>query len=223
MSHIKPSCHCSAAEGCGPQHRRDFLNVIGLGATALAAGRPLMAGLFEPSEFDKLIPADKKLSAQWIQSLFARGTHTVYRGVELEKIGMPIGGICTGQVYLGGDGRLWHWDVFNQHIATTDSHYVNPPKSDFPFEQGFAVRMGSGEKAIVRALDHRGFADISFTGEYPIGYVEYRDLECPVSRSRSKRLFGFRPAALAQQLPCCVYRCGRLGYVQPAAQRRFTT
>ena len=108
---------------------------------------------------------------------------TVYRGAELEKIGMPIGGICTGQLYLGGDGRLWHWDIFNQHRGTGDGHYAHPPKPDFPVEQGFASAVTSGGKTTDWPLAAGGFSDISFTGEYPIGYVEYRDPKCPVTVS----------------------------------------
>ena len=142
---------------------------------------PVMAGPFQASDFQKLIPADKKLSKEWIASLFARGTRTVYRGAELDKIGMPIGGICTGQVYLGGDGKLWHWDIFNSHIATGDAHYAHPPQPDYPLEQGFAIGVRAGGKTTVRSLARSGFSQISFTGEYPIGFVEYRDPQSPVS------------------------------------------
>ena len=50
-------------------------------------------------------------------------------------------------------------------------------------EQGFAIRIRSAGKTAVRALDHSGFSQISFTGEYPIGFVEYRDAASPVSVS----------------------------------------
>ena len=132
---------CSCPSGCGGGiERRDFLKFVALGAAAgVASGLPVMAGPFEASDFEKLVPADKKLDPAWVKSLFARGEKTVYRGAELEKIGMPIGGICAGQLYLGGDGKLWHWDIFNQHVFTGDEHYAQPPKPDFPLEQGFGV------------------------------------------------------------------------------------
>jgi uncharacterized protein (DUF608 family) len=181
MTSSNRSCNCSG--GCESPSRRDFLKLVGLGAAAVTTGMPIMAGDFNAADFEKLIPADKKLTPEWIQSLFARGARTIYRGVELEKIGMPIGGICTGQVYLGGDGKLWHWDIFNQHIGTGESHYANPPKPEFPVEQGFAIKITQNGKTGVRNLDHTGFSDIAFTGEYPIGYVNYRDPQSPITVS----------------------------------------
>ncbi len=96
-------------------NRRDFLKTsaattLGLVCTQL----PVMAGPFTREDFDHLVPADKKLSPDWVKSLFARGTPEVLRGGELKYVGMPIGGIGAGQLYLGGDGRLWHWDIFNR-------------------------------------------------------------------------------------------------------------
>src|SRR5712672_1620479 len=80
--------------------------------------------------------SSKRPQPAWVGSLTARGKRTVYRGADLERIGMPIGGICAGQLYLGGDGKLWHWDIFNQHIGTGDGHYAHPPKPSSPLEQG---------------------------------------------------------------------------------------
>ncbi len=65
-----------------------------------------MAGPFGQADtIDHFVPADKKLSAEWLQLLTARGGRTWYDGDDLKTIGMPIGGICAGQVYLTGDGR----------------------------------------------------------------------------------------------------------------------
>ncbi len=171
------SCGCGPG-ACGGPTRRELLR-----AAALFPGLRFMAGPFRQSDFEKLIPADKKLSPEWVKSLTARGERKVYRGAEIEKIGMPVGGIGSGQLYLGGDGKLWHWDLFNRHIGTGDGHYRNPMKPSSPLDQGFALRVRSGDKAVVRTLDRSGFADVHFCGEYPIAFVEYRDEAVPVSVS----------------------------------------
>ncbi len=139
-----------------------------------------MAGPFTRDDFEKLVPADKKLSAEWVKSLFERGTRTAYRWPESEKIGLPVGGICAGQLYLGGDGRLWHWDIFNQILSTGAEHYAHPLKPTSPVDQGFALKFTTGGASQVRALDHTGWNEVTFQGEYPIGLVEYRDAAAPV-------------------------------------------
>jgi len=140
-----------------------------------------MGGPFTRKDFEKLVPADKKLRPEWVRSLTERGERTVYRGTDLEKIGMPIGGICAGQVYLGGDGRLWHWDIFNQHAGTGAEHYAKPVAPSSPLEQGFAIRVKTKGRTLVRGLDSADWPDVYFIGEYPIGYVGYRDSNLPVS------------------------------------------
>ena len=41
----------------------------------------------------------------------------------------------------------------------------------------------AGGQSQVRALDHTGWREVTFSGEYPIGLVEYRDPESPVTVS----------------------------------------
>ncbi len=74
-----------------------------------------------------LVPADKGLSAEWIASLYRRGEPTVSSGTALQYIGMPVGGGCCGELYLGGDGTLWKWDILNEPASgTSDTAYANP-------------------------------------------------------------------------------------------------
>ncbi len=179
--------NCSCQPGCCSKiERRDFLKIVALGtAVSMAPRMSVMAGPFEASDFEKLVPADKKLDPDWVKSLFARGKPASYSGKDLEKIGMPVGGICAGHLYLGGDGKLWHWDIFNARIRTKPQgqHYAEPLKPEFPLEQGFGLRIAASGKTEFRALDHTGFSDISFRGEYPIGLVEYRDAAAPAAVS----------------------------------------
>ncbi len=98
---------------------------------------------------------------------------------------MPVGGICAGMLYLGGDGKLWLWDIFNRvYDAGGDGpHYARPLTPSSPLDQGFALQMTVAGQTQTRPLDRNGFADITFSGEYPIGFVEYRDPSSPLSVS----------------------------------------
>ena len=102
----------------------------------------------------------------------------------LRFIGMPVGGICTGQVYLGGDGQLWNWDIFN--IAASrpggpgDRYYLNPMHQEQKFVNGFGIHVKEGAKEYNRLLNSTGFSNITFTGEYPIGKIKYLDQQVPV-------------------------------------------
>ena len=125
---------------------------------------------------DHKVPVDKKLSPAWVAALRARGVPRVYRGEELKPIGMPIGGIGAGQLYLGGDGRLLHWAIFNKHVNTGyGAHNYRLWEPEARVDQGFALRVSRGSKTVLRRLDRTAVKDVRFLGEYPIGQVEYRD------------------------------------------------
>lgn len=194
---------CSSDCGCNSPalDRREFLRSVGAtslllaGGPALLTGRALarVAGPFDDTDFETLVPSDKQLAPEWVRSLFERGRPTTYRTDELKYIGMPIGGVGCGQLYLGGDGKLWHWDILNlpptrEWHDTNGPLYAKPAPQKSPFEQGFALRIEAAENraassnvgAAVRPLDARGFRDITFRGQYPIGNVEFADADCPV-------------------------------------------
>ena len=135
----------------------------------------------------------KSFPADWENSLYAKGQRRWRSGNELKWIGMPIGGLYAGQLYLGGDGKLWLWDVFNEHIYTWGGHYKkpldpygprrrwlsNPPPDSV--NQGFALKWKGPSGQGVSALDKKGFEDIEFCGEYPMGFVKYHDASVPLS------------------------------------------
>ena len=168
---------------------------------------PIAAEKFKklPTEaWNAIIPADKNLPSDWVKSLTERGEPKRYSGEALMKIGMPVGGITTGLVYLGGDGKLWWWDVLNRPlngvqprevsykgrgwfflpkstIVWWGANYVEPVTTQpSPLQQGFAMRITVGGKTQTRTMDRNGWKDVVFTGSYPVGTVLYSDPECPV-------------------------------------------
>jgi uncharacterized protein (DUF608 family) len=115
---------------------------------------------------------------------------------------MPVGGCFAGTVYLGADGRLWNWDIFNQHHLggvirraevtyrgesldeVRGANYVRPPEPHSPFQIQFSLECDGR----VRRLDSEGGWDsIRFLGRYPLGTVAYESEEVSV------RLDAFSP------------------------------
>lgn len=188
------NCNCSSGN-CGLDNeiktdssRRRFIKNAGFGIVAMGAmGKvfPAMAGPFSADDFEKLVPSDKKLAAAWLRSLYRHGEPEWFSGEDLKHIGMPVGGICCGHVYLGGDGRLWHWDIFNENIftGTGGPHYANPMPTDTGIDLGFTIRAQVGDKDVIRSLDQTGFPNVRFRGAYPMGFVEYGDDDFPVNVS----------------------------------------
>lgn len=169
---------------------------MGLLAAGAAGAFPAIAGPFEAGDVaDHFIPLDKKLRPEWLESLFAKGDRAWYGGDDLATIGMPIGGIGAGQLYLTGDGRLVYWGIFNRDINSGYGQInykekrtptemvvnVNQFTAAPQVEQGVAVRVKWRGQTVVRALDRQGFPAVRFCGEYPLAYVKYEADDLPLA------------------------------------------
>lgn len=174
--------------------RRDFIKASTLLTGSALTGLPAMAGPFKDSnEYLRLIPVDKKLSPAWVASLFERGAKETYtQAADLDHIGMPVGGLCAGTVYLSGDGRLWLWDIFNRDqegiqprtvtyrggkVRTRDgANYIEGAQPEAPFDIGFTIRAAGKDYALSR----QGFSQVRFRGEYPQARISYRQPGLPL-------------------------------------------
>ena len=180
--------------------RRQFLHntaLLSLGASTSAFRK--IAGPFAPTDLYQ-IPIDKKLNPDWVKSLYRRGFTTTYSSKrnELDYIGMPVGGLFAGMVYLGGDGRLWLWDVFNKnqlgvdnktipwatilHVGKTvrpvdGSAYVEPYKNVRPLDQGFAFLIKRNGISWIKKMEASSWSEIRFEATYPMATVHYIDAE----------------------------------------------
>lgn len=186
--------------------RRVFIQHSGLLATGIGLRKiSAIAGPFSKNDFRGFVgPADKKLDPSWVESLYERASPTTYyksKG-ELHYIGMPVGGIGCGNIYLGGDGRLWLWDIFNANqlgavhrelpikLAVFDvnninnvhgSLYVEPATGIRPFQQGIALIIDYHGTRLVKRLHHHDWSEIAFEATYPVATIHYTDKDIPIT------------------------------------------
>jgi non-lysosomal glucosylceramidase len=190
--------------------RRDFIKkigILGLGLTAIQF--PVWSkSIFSTAYPLHNIPEDKGLDKKWVKSLFDRGGPTVYLKSknELKYIGMPAGGLHCGTVYVGGDGRLWLWQIYNETFEGTQegidpktvnwndgetvrkirprdgSAYVEPTIANNKrvLEQGFAVKATVNGKTIIKELNEDHWDEISFKASYPIADICYSSTDFPL-------------------------------------------
>jgi len=141
-------------------------------ATLLAGG----AGLALAAADAAPLSPGPKPDAAWTARLRHDDGRKVYRGEELETIGMPCGGVASGQVYVRGDGTLAYWWIFNNTKNTgVGSKCYRTYRPPSPIGQGFCIRVeGEGGAPAYRNLSRDGFDAIEFVGEYPIAEIRYR-------------------------------------------------
>lgn len=195
LARCEGACRAHRTFACLTAHRKDERTrmsctkgkVIALGMMSLMQiTTPSHA---EPaSTYEAYIPEDKGLDPAWIASLASRGQQRVYRGRELDLIGMPCGGIGAGQLEVSGKGFLGTWWIFNISPESNDgmgytsgARYLKPAPIEKSVENGFAIRVrqSDGWSELLR-LDAEDFDDLRFVGEYPIARFEYRRTEKPL-------------------------------------------
>ena len=122
----------------------------------------------------------------------------IYDGTHLRRVALPLGGIGTGTVSLGGNGSLRSWEVMNR-----------PAKGFNPHSFFVLYAKPAGGRAVTRLVegpldtdDYEGwigcktpthgmprFCQCSFAAAYPFGQVRLSDPDVPVA----VRLEGFNP------------------------------
>ncbi|MGJ8680530.1 GH116 family glycosyl-hydrolase [Paraglaciecola sp.] len=170
-----------------------WLTIASIQTNAASSSDEIMKSLTLSSEGKT--PTVKNFPASFPQVLTDRGEPIVYTKTNsnnFEYIGMPVGGIGAGQLYLGGDGKLWFWDIFNLNYNILKS-FKGEEAYEFPYERskgndkgareiehGFVLTTTSQGKTISKVLDRNNIQNIQFKGQYPIGRVSYKDEALPV-------------------------------------------
>ncbi len=167
------------------QPKLDFSRRTALKLATAASALPLVsnqAGAAMSEEFQSFVPQEKNLDPKVVQTLYERGAPSKWAGDQLKFIGMPIGGLCCGQVYLGGDGQLWHWDIcttptgWDMSGLSSGKHYANPIVPHFPIGHGFTVQIDDNVEI---DLPNKLW-NCEFENHYPIGIVRYQSKDLPI-------------------------------------------
>jgi len=131
----------------------------------------------------------------------------------LYRIALPMGGIGTGTVSLGGSGELQDWEVMN---VPAKGYSTVTTGNDAPFFAIYTKKLNESPntKALMgpihyadyqhyegRSVDHHGFPrfrEASFETTYPFGIVNLADKTMPVT----VKVIGYNPLFPMQHRFC---------------------
>lgn len=122
----------------------------------------------------------------------------IYKGENLNEISFPLGGIGSGSVGIGGDGRLIDWEIFNRPAkGTRNGNSFIAVKAIKDGEVYARVLNGDMQKELTgRYLDREflgfgygpetytmsgfpHFRDVTFKGEFPVATLNFSDEKFP--------------------------------------------
>lgn len=121
-----------------------------------------------------------------------------YKGQTAKEISFPLGGIGTGCIGLGGDGRLIDWEIFNnanKGSINGHSHFAIRAIDDGKitaavlngdilkdymgqYSKGFYYGYGFGPN-FEKMYGFPHFKDVEFNGEYPVATIDFKDEKFP--------------------------------------------
>jgi len=127
------------------------------------------------------------------EDLFAPRTQRVFTGQQLSEVALPLGGIGTGTVSIGGRGQLRDWEVFNRPgkgkilpfsfvalWARPQGGAASVKVVEAPLEPPFR---GGGGFSRNSAEGLPRFSNAKFTGSYPFARIEFEDPQLPLTVS----------------------------------------
>ena len=192
-------CRCCGGRCGEPQplelNRRDFLGKLA-GGTA-AAG---IAGQLAWADGDDETTGPRSVKATDLRS-YPKTPPRVYRGKHLEAVGMPLGGIGTGSLWLDGQGRWGIWQIFN--------NLSEPRIPDSFFAVNVRTAAGKTVTRVLQTTPERSLSaveSLDYEGGYPIARLHMHDAALPVE----VRLEAMNPMVpldtASSSIPCVLVR-----------------
>jgi non-lysosomal glucosylceramidase len=117
----------------------------------------------------------------------------VFTGEKLAMLAFPLGGVAAGSISLGGRGNLRDWEIFNRPDKGLAPGYALPSLwvqigKARPVARVLEARYlppyeGSSGLGSDNAPGLRRMEGATFTGEYPLAHIAFRDSRVPVKAS----------------------------------------